>query len=139
MVCDPDVIFFVNAGAWLSLKGVQCSMSAKEIYGRNTSCYTARSGRTCFTKFLTKMRMSFENASDWCKTEIPGSSLIVIKSQEDQGNVTRFIYEQALESETIITDARKLSASESRKWSWVNGHRNIPTGKKSLHIPKQIV
>lgn len=116
------------------MKLVQCS---KLEGGTYSTCYNTTTGRTCLTTFITKSRLpvrrSYEDASHWCKTIVPGlpgSSLIVIKSAEDQQIVERFIYEKRLENETIITDARRLFTNDSRKWSWVDGDKAIPEGKK---------
>lgn len=131
------MISFVRAGSWLSLKVVHCSNLDRGIYNRSLCCGT-RSGRTCLTNFFTNhhrpVRGSFETASDWCKALVPGSTLDVNKSAEDQNIVESFIGEQALENETFIMDAQILSTSESRYWSWVNGHRLIPKGKNIFFL-----
>lgn len=130
------MLFIVHAGSWLSLKLGHCT----GIYNRSL-CYDIRTGRTCFTTFFVNhhrpVRWDFEDASVWCKANLPGSSLVVIKSAEDQHVVERFVGNQAIEAESIITNARKLSESESRNWSWVNGQRIIPTGNNSPIISKK--
>lgn len=136
MTCDPWIVWyvatklcFVRAGSWLSLHSVRCSQSAQIPYN---ICYETNTGMTCFTYF-TQVR-SYKNAKKWCEDNANGSSLVVIKSAEDQQIVENFTSRHALNDTTIIIDAQQISANESQNWSWVNGHQSIPEGNNSLSI-----
>lgn len=75
------------------------------------------------------MRRPFKNASDSCRAYAPGYSLITINSLESLRIVESFVGRQVLANETIVIDARKLSASESLEWSWINGYPTVPMSK----------
>lgn len=119
-------LLFVHLGLWLSLKLAQGQTSATRMYRPNISdCYNTSFGKTCFTTFLASnthpVRKPYKTASHWCKEYVPGFSLIIIKSIDCRRTTENFIRKHVLANETIIMDARMLSASESSKWSWANG------------------
>lgn len=128
-LCEWQRAYFRSCiGIFLHLKVAQCQLTG--IFRSNESlCYTTISGRTCFTTFLATNnhleRRSFAEASQWCKTSVPGSSLILVKNVDSQGIVEDYTRRQLLANETILMDARMLSASES-EWSLVNGDPYFP-------------
>lgn len=115
---------FVQIGWWLSLKVTQCQDLP------SMKCHDSSSGKICFTIFLGKnghlLRMPFNEASRWCKSRVPGSSLIAINNVDSQRTVESFIASQMLENESIIIDARMLAPSKNPNWSWVNDHPYVP-------------